>query len=70
MPIRQAFVLRDDPVDSTAQQGWEAMMTALIAALAGAVLYLGKRLLDARSETAELRAQVAFLKRRLSKAGH
>jgi cell division protein FtsL len=46
------------------------MMIALIAALAGAVLYLGKRLLDARSETAELRAQVAFLKRRLNKAGH
>ena len=45
-------------------------MTALIAALAGAVLYLGQRLLHARSETAELRAQVALLKRRLSKAGH
>ena len=44
-------------------------MTVLIAALAGVVLYLGKQLLDARSETAELRTQVAFLKRQLSKAG-
>jgi hypothetical protein len=33
-------------------------------------LYLGKRLLDARAETAQLRTQVAYLKRRLSKAGH
>ena len=46
------------------------MLTVLIATLSGAVLYLGKRLLDARSEAAELRTQVAFLKRRLVKAGH
>lgn len=46
------------------------MLTALIAALSGTVLYLGKLLLDARSEAASLRTQVAFLKRRLVKAGH
>lgn len=45
------------------------MLTALIAALAGVALYLGKRLLDARAEAAELRTQVAYLKRRLSKGG-
>jgi cell division protein FtsL len=44
------------------------MLIALTAALSGAVLYLGKRLLDARSEVAELRTQVAVLKRRLVKA--
>jgi Tfp pilus assembly protein PilN len=46
------------------------VLTVLIAVLAGVALYLGKRLLDARAEAAQLRTQVAFLKRRLSKAGH
>jgi len=45
------------------------MLTGLITALAGVALYLGKRLLDARAEAAQLRTQVAYLKRRLSKAG-
>jgi hypothetical protein len=43
------------------------MLVAMTIALLGAVFYLGKRLLDARSEVAELRTQVAFLKRRLVK---
>ena len=46
------------------------MLTVLIAVLAGVALYLGKRLLDARAETAHLRTQVAYLKRRLSTAEH
>lgn len=46
------------------------MVAVLIAALAAVALYLGKRLLDARAEAAQLRTQVAYLKRRLSKAGH
>lgn len=41
--------------------------TVLIAALAAVVLYLGKRWIDARSEVAELQAQVAVLKRRLAR---
>jgi hypothetical protein len=46
------------------------VLTALIVALAGAALYLGKQLLDARAEAAQLRSKVEHLKRRLSKAGH
>ena len=46
------------------------MLSAFIAALCVAVLYLGKRWLEARSEVAELRTQVAFLKRRLTRARH
>jgi len=46
------------------------VLTAFTAALAGVALYLGKRLLDARAEAAELRTQVAYLKRRLSNARH
>lgn len=42
------------------------MLSASIAALCVAVLYLGKRWLEARSEAAELRTQVAFLERRLA----
>jgi hypothetical protein len=45
------------------------VFTALIAAFAGLAMYLGKRLLDARAEAAQLRTQVAYLKRRLSQAG-
>jgi hypothetical protein len=41
----------------------------LIATLAGVAIYLGWRLLDARAEAAQLRTQVAHLKRRLRKAG-
>lgn len=46
------------------------MVAVFIAALAVVALYLAKRLLDARAEAAQLRTQVAYLKRRLSKAGH
>jgi len=46
------------------------VLSAFIAALCVAVLYLGKRWLEARSEAAELRTQVAFLKRRLTQARH
>jgi hypothetical protein len=43
--------------------------TALIAGLSATALYVGKRWLDARSEVAELRTQVAMLKRRLTRTG-
>jgi cell division protein FtsL len=46
------------------------VLTILIAALAGVALYLGKRLLDVRAEAAQLKTQVAYLKRRLGRAGH
>jgi cell division protein FtsL len=46
------------------------VLTVLITVLAGLAIFLGKRLLDARAETAQLRTQVAYLKRRLSRAGH
>ena len=43
------------------------MTTALIAALMIGVLFLAKRWIDARSEVAALRTQVALLKRRLTR---
>ena len=46
------------------------MLTVLLSVLAGVALYLGKRLLDARAEMAQLKTQVAYLKRRLSTAEH
>ena len=46
------------------------MLTTLIVTLAGVALYLGKQLLDSRTEAAQLRSKVEHLKRRLSKAGH
>jgi hypothetical protein len=42
--------------------------TVLIAALTVVALYFGKRWIDARSEVAELRTQVAILKRRLTRS--
>jgi hypothetical protein len=42
--------------------------TAVIVGLSAAVLFLGKKWLDARTEVAELRTAIATLKRR-SKAG-
>ena len=42
------------------------MVSAMIAALSVAVLHFGMRWLEARSEAAALRTQVAFLKRRLT----
>jgi hypothetical protein len=46
------------------------MSTAVIAGLSAGALYLGKRWLDARAEVAELRTQVALLKRRLTRSGN
>ena len=46
------------------------MLSAFIAALCVTVLYLGKRWLEARSEAAELRTRVAFLKRRPTQTRH
>jgi hypothetical protein len=46
------------------------MTTAVIAGLSAIALYVGKRWLDARTEVAELRTQVAMLKRRLTRTGH
>jgi hypothetical protein len=46
------------------------MFSALVAALAGVILFLGKQLIDARAEATELRSQVALLKRRLARAGN
>jgi hypothetical protein len=40
------------------------LTTAFIVGLCGAVLFLGKKLLDARTEVAELRTAIATLKRR------
>ena len=45
------------------------MSTVVIASLAAGALFLGKRWLDARAEVAELRTQVALLKRRLTRSG-
>jgi hypothetical protein len=40
---------------------------AVIAGLSVGVLYVGKRWIDARAEAADLRTQVAVLKRRLTR---
>lgn len=45
------------------------MTTAVIAGLSIIVLFVGKHWIDARSEAANLRTQVAVLKRRLTKTG-
>lgn len=44
------------------------MNTVIISALSIAVLFTGKHWIDARAEAAELRAQVAHLKRRLTRS--
>ena len=54
----------------TNHPGYRSVPTVLIAGLAVLALYLGKRLLVARAEAAQLRTQVAYLKRRLSNAGN
>jgi hypothetical protein len=46
-------------------RGGPPLSTALIAGLSAAIIFLGKKWLDARAENAELRASVAQLKRRL-----
>lgn len=46
------------------------MATVVIAGLSIILLYVGKRWIDTRTENAELRMQLAVLKRRLTRGGH
>jgi hypothetical protein len=49
------------------QAGQPVLTTALIVGLCAAVLYLGKQVLDKNAENSQLRSQVVWLKRKLSK---
>ena len=49
------------------QAGKPVLTTALIVGLGAAVLYLGKLVMDTKAENSQLRSQVVWLKRKLSK---